>query len=552
VLLGVSVGDILDGKFAVERHIGHGGMGMVLAVRHVVLGERFAMKILFAPTDEVLRERLVREARAARRLKSAHAARVHAAGVLPGGEPYLIMDLLDGRDLRTMVGEDGPLPVPLAVDYLLQACDAIVDAHALGIVHRDIKPANLFATRRAGGPPMIKLLDFGIAKLGFRATMGPSSLAHNAALLGSAQFMAPEQLASRRDVDARANVWSLGATLFELLTGEVPFAGDDVGVVFRAVLRDPPRSLRAIRPEVPQELERIVLRCLEKHPDERYASVAKLAAALAPFARSTTPSVERISSHPVAPTVANPSASNERTDLAKARPVRTVMPAAHHPRSRSRWLVAAVVIAGAATVFGWLRLRPADASRSSERRGASPRSAGPKAASSGYPLERYEADDLNLAVEERNELRDLTRVAQGLRASGRYTGAADTAQRVLERLQKALGRARGRSRLGALAGQTRGESLAQLADRGEADRGTAIDAFKLSAQWDPNGETCAHARALQQNEILATSQSDEVVAQQIRDAAAAIAEDYLKEGLVEDCRSSVAEQKHILEKALGR
>jgi serine/threonine protein kinase len=546
----VSPGDVLDGKYVVERHVGQGGMGMVLAVRHVVLGERFAMKILLEPGDAVLRERLFREARAARQLQSAHAARVHDAGVLPGGEAYLVMELLDGCDLGTLIGDQGPLPVPLAVDYVLQACDAVAEAHALGMVHRDIKPENLFAARRLGAPPIIKLLDFGIAKPGFSLTMGKSDLTETGTLLGSPHFMAPEQLASSRAVDARADIWSLGATLFELLGGALPFEGVEVGAVFRSILRDPPRSLRAIRPEVPEELERVVLRCLEKDPDDRYASVAELAAALAPFAPSSTPSVERITGRllAVAPTVVHPSASLDATELATAPPVR-IAPA---PHSHMRWLVAAIVVVVAVGVVGWLRLRSADASRAPERPAPAPRSARPKVSDSAYPPARYEPDDLSLDEDERDELTARTREAQALFASGDLAGAAETAKGVLERLQKAFGRSRGRSRLAALAGQTRGEALARLADLGQVERGMAIDAFESSARWDPTGEVCAHARELHQNEVLAETQTEQIVARQIRDAAVERANRYLKDALVEPCRRSVEGQKHITEKALGR
>jgi serine/threonine protein kinase len=196
----------------------------------------------------------------------------------------MVMELLEGRDLDAVVTSEGAQPVALAVTYLLQAMSALAEAHALGMVHRDLKPGNLFLTRRRNGAPLVKLLDFGISKDGWGGSGRISTLTSTGAILGSPSFMAPEQLVSSRDVDARADIWSLGASLFELCTGELPFMGNALAEIYAAILRLPPRDMRALRPDLPAELARVVERCLEKDAEERYESVAELALALAPFA----------------------------------------------------------------------------------------------------------------------------------------------------------------------------------------------------------------------------------------------------------------------------
>jgi serine/threonine protein kinase len=280
----VEVGDLIDGKYRVERVLGEGGMGVVVAARHEHLGEQFALKILGENADPVREKRFLREARAAATLKSEHVARVFDVGKLPGGRPYMVMELLEGRDLDAVVTSEGAQPVALAVTYLLQAMSALAEAHALGMVHRDLKPGNLFLTRRRNGAPLVKLLDFGISKDGWGGSGRISTLTSTGAILGSPSFMAPEQLVSSRDVDARADIWSLGASLFELCTGELPFMGNALAEIYAAILRLPPRDMRALRPDLPAELARVVERCLEKDAEERYESVAELALALAPFA----------------------------------------------------------------------------------------------------------------------------------------------------------------------------------------------------------------------------------------------------------------------------
>jgi serine/threonine protein kinase len=282
----VSPGDILAGKYRVERVLGIGGMGIVVAAHHVHLEERVAIKFLL-PT--VAREggepvaRFMREGRAAVKIRSEHIARVTDVGMLDDGAPYLVMEYLEGRDLQRVLEEEGPLHVEDAVDYVLQASEAIAEAHSLGIVHRDLKPANLFLARRADGSSCVKVLDFGISKMrdknGVRGDM-----TRTRATLGSPLYMSPEQLVSTADVDARADLWSLGVILYELLTARLPFEAETMPQLVAQVLQTPPTPLRSYLPDVPMALDVAILRCLEKTPAARFQNIGELTAALAPVA----------------------------------------------------------------------------------------------------------------------------------------------------------------------------------------------------------------------------------------------------------------------------
>lgn len=279
----VRPGDILGGKYKVERVLGVGGMGVVVAAVHVDLEQRVALKFMLkeALSDPDAGERFMREARAAVRLQSAHTARVTDVGKLRSGEPFMVMEYLEGQDLDVAVQRGGPVPQPVAVDYILQAAEAIAEAHALGMVHRDIKLKNLFLTRGVDGRDLVKVLDFGLAK-----TIGPAggaSLTHTSAVFGSPQYMSPEQMRSAKDVDARADIWALGICLYELLTTRVPFDAGSLPEICALVLKDAPAPIRAHVRTVDPALEAIVLRCLEKDPARRFQTVPELAAALEPF-----------------------------------------------------------------------------------------------------------------------------------------------------------------------------------------------------------------------------------------------------------------------------
>ncbi len=209
---------------------------------------------------------------------------------LAGGLPYMVMELLRGNDLRRVIKKQGPQPVELAVAYVLQAADAIEEAHALGVIHRDLKPSNLFLTQRRDGKPLVKVLDFGISKS--LADFGDVDLTTSRAMIGSPRYMSPEQVRDAKNVDERADIWSLGAILYELLMGHGAFRADSLPAICAAIVSDQPPPILPNRPDVLPELERAIFRCLEKDPRARYGSVAELKAALAVFVPSqVVPSV---------------------------------------------------------------------------------------------------------------------------------------------------------------------------------------------------------------------------------------------------------------------
>jgi serine/threonine-protein kinase len=294
-----SEGDILAGKFRIERVLGIGGMGMVVSAMHIHLDERVAIKFLLpeALVNPEAVARFGREARAAVKIKSEHVARVIDVGALESGAPYMVMELLRGRDLGQQLREFGVLPLALAVEYVLQACEALAEAHAMGIVHRDLKPANLFLTMRADGSPCVKVLDFGISKVTVPTGSGSDmGMTRTQSIMGSPLYMSPEQMASARDVDQRSDVWAVGTVLYELITGRVPFEAETMPQLCTLILHRDPPSPRTIRPELPEAIEAVIMRCLRKDRAQRYPNVGALARDLAMFAPDAGPrSAERIS-----------------------------------------------------------------------------------------------------------------------------------------------------------------------------------------------------------------------------------------------------------------
>ena len=277
-------GEVLLEKYTIEHKVGRGGMGYVVAARHRELDELVAIKLIlseYAENEAVVR-RFMREARAAAKIASEHVVRVMDVGRLPTGEPYMVMEFLRGQDLEQLLEARGTVSVTETVDYVMQALEAVAEAHAVGIVHRDLKPANLFVSPRRSGVPCVKVLDFGISKL-ISAAATASSMAKTQGVLGSPLYMSPEQLRSSGDVDHRTDIWAIGVILFRLMSGRLPFAADSLPQLVAEVMGNEPAGLRAHRPEVPAALADVVLRCLAKEREARYASVAELARALAPF-----------------------------------------------------------------------------------------------------------------------------------------------------------------------------------------------------------------------------------------------------------------------------
>jgi serine/threonine-protein kinase len=276
----VSPGDVVADKYRIERVLGVGGMGFVMAARHMTLDQAVAIKFLIPRSNaEAATERFEREARASARIESDHVCRVFDTGTLPNGIPFMVMEYLDGHDLEVELEGRSGLPVPQAVDYVLQALDAVAAAHAIGIVHRDLKPANLFLTVRADYSRRLKVLDFGISKM-----LSDSSITDTKGIVGTPAYMSPEQAKNSRKTDLRTDIWSMGAIMYELFSGQPPYVGETVGEVLALVLNESPRPLRELAPNLPPGMLAIVDKCLARDREDRYESAGQLARALAPFA----------------------------------------------------------------------------------------------------------------------------------------------------------------------------------------------------------------------------------------------------------------------------
>ena len=288
VTLPLTPGEIVAGKYLIDRVLGVGGMGAVFAAVDQVTCERVAIKCLlpiFADNADV-RTRFLREGSATMRLQSEHIAQVSSTGTLDDGVPFIVMEHLDGRDLRTVVRGSGPLEVSTAAAYVGQVCEALAEAHALGIIHRDLKPANLFLTRRPSGAALIKVLDFGIAKYTSASLLGDQvEMTKTQAVLGSRAYMSPEQMLRPKDVDARADIWSLGVILYFFVTGKNPFTSDTTEGMIMRIVSGAAEPLQTSLPDVPADFDAIVMRCLSKRREDRFSNVTELARALAPFAR---------------------------------------------------------------------------------------------------------------------------------------------------------------------------------------------------------------------------------------------------------------------------
>ena len=319
--------DMLAGRYRVDGVLAEGGMATVFRAWHCLLEQPVALKMLhpeFSSVPEIA-QRFLHEARAVARLRSKHAVRVMDFGDTADGAPYMVLELLHGKDLQQLLTQEGALPVDRVVHFVLQAAEAVAEAHATGLVHRDLKPANLFLAKE-DGTEIIKVIDFGICKSLCRKSEYRTL---SKSCLGSPQYMSPEQIQSAASVDARTDIWSLGVVLYELMTGHVPFRGNTLPALCASVMVDKPSW-----PEhLPDQLGRIVMRCLEKRREDRYATVAQLAAELARFVGATEPA-------PVA------------SELRIAPPHSSV-----RPRSRvSGWLQKSMVcgaLGGAAAVVGW-------------------------------------------------------------------------------------------------------------------------------------------------------------------------------------------------------
>ena len=378
----IRIGEILAGKYRVERVLGMGGMGVVVEAVHIELDQRVALKFMLpeAAANEAAVERFSREARASAKLQSDNIVHVTDVGTLASGEPFMVMEYLEGEDLGQILQAHGPLGVGDAIDYVLQACAGLAEAHAAGIIHRDLKPANLVLARRVDTVSVVKIVDFGISKVKVPGVVG--KLTNVRDLMGSPLYMSPEQLASSSDVDARTDIWSLGVILYELLTDAAPFEGETLPQLCSAVMIAVPLPILEKRPDLPAGLAAVVGKCLAKKANDRYPNVGELADALASFAppqsSATLVRISRVSGNVPPPAAVRPSSPPERPHLELVEqplghtasswtPDRTIPVT---PRSSRRlWLAVALVsaVAGAAGVFVLRREDVAGGSLASER-----------------------------------------------------------------------------------------------------------------------------------------------------------------------------------------
>jgi serine/threonine-protein kinase len=298
---GVRLGEVVAGKYSLERVLGAGGMGVVVGAVHLQLDQRVAIKFmapLLSSGDGAV-ERFMREARLAAHIRCEHVVRVFDVAALDDGTPYIVMEHLEGEDLGARLRRCGRLSVGESIEAILQAGEAIAEAHVAGVVHRDLKPGNLFVCGHPDGSPLVKVLDFGISKVLRRGDKKgqPTPLTGAHVLLGSPLYCSPEQIRASTSVDERADIWALGAILYELVSGTPPFRGTTLLEICTNVLHRSPRRLADVRPEVPRALDDVIVRALAKSPDERFGTIADFAQALAPFAPDRAQlSIERIES----------------------------------------------------------------------------------------------------------------------------------------------------------------------------------------------------------------------------------------------------------------
>jgi serine/threonine-protein kinase len=273
-------GTVLAGRYRVERTVGQGSMGIVVEATDLTLQMRVALKVMSPEraNNEEARKRFVREAQAVLKLTNEHVTRMYEVGSLADGVPFLVMEYLVGNTLEHLLfSSNGPLPVDVVLDWSLQALEGLAEAHRLGFVHRDVKPENLFLHEPPGQPPIVKVLDFGAVK---ELMSKMTKLTRTGSTMGSPAYMPPEQVRAEENIDQRADVWAMGVTMYELLTGKLPFGGESVPQTLAAILRDEHIPLRVRRPDAPVELEALIACAFEKDRQRRYPSCGEMLEAL--------------------------------------------------------------------------------------------------------------------------------------------------------------------------------------------------------------------------------------------------------------------------------
>jgi eukaryotic-like serine/threonine-protein kinase len=340
------LGQLVGGKYRIVRFLAQGGMGLVYEAQHEVLKRRFAVKFLrpdFAQRRENL-GRFQREAEAAGGLESEHIASVIDFGITNDGSPYIVMEYLVGESLASLLEREQRLPASRGTDLCLQACHGAETAHAAGIVHRDLKPHNLFLCRRDDGSDLLKVLDFGIAKVGLIKHDQVST--QTGAVLGTPAYMSPEQARGEKSVGLRTDVYSLGAILFEVLSGKLPHPGDSHNAVLYHISTQSAVPLATAAPDIPHSLAKVVDRALASNPELRPPSAKAFAAELARFSRREVwpePPSLKTAPFPETSLASSESATPAHAGIGHAT---TVVPA----RRELRWIVAAV-LAGAAVLI---------------------------------------------------------------------------------------------------------------------------------------------------------------------------------------------------------
>ena len=315
---GFRSGQVIAGRYAIQRVIGSGGMATIVEAIHLELGSRVAIKVLHtATTTNEAIDRFLREARAIFPLRSENVCRVLDLGRLPDGAPFIVMEFLEGTDFANAFRAT-QVPPARAAAYVVQACKGLAEAHALGIVHRDIKPANLFLTKRSDGAELVKVLDFGISKL---RREGDESLTAEGQILGTPRYMAPEQFGGAMEADARADVWAIGLVLYKLIAGRLPYTAITVADIYAELMNRAPEDIRRAVPGIDPALGAVVMRCIERDANKRFASARELGAALEAHAHhagtevlpATPPAAPAAPVPPEAPTTIADPAPSERS-----------------------------------------------------------------------------------------------------------------------------------------------------------------------------------------------------------------------------------------------
>ncbi len=272
-------GKVLDGRYELIRLIDEGGMGAVYLGRHVKLGRSTAVKFLHKELlgQTTVVKRFYREAQAASAIAHPNIIDVYDVGVADWGEPYIVMEYLEGENLDSLLKRKGPIDLPAALGVLEPALRALGAAHEKGIVHRDLKPENIFITRPPDSPPLVKLIDFGISKF---VEGDLSKLTRTGTLLGTPSFMSPEQARGKGEFDHRADLYSTGVILFLMLTGELPFTGESYNDLIITILTEPPKDPFLIAPNFPAAVDPVLQKLLSRDPADRYQSCQELIEAL--------------------------------------------------------------------------------------------------------------------------------------------------------------------------------------------------------------------------------------------------------------------------------